>query len=215
MAAPRPPFLIYSGRGPVVRCQERKTRFAIGRPPRRTGKDYLMLSTRKLDRRELLGLAAGWLGAGAHLVCRADSPPRDAAPWIDAHVHVWTADTGQYPLAAGYTPRDMMPRSFTPDELMAHARPVGVGRVVLIQMSYYGFDNQYMLDVIRAAPEVFRGVAVIDDTAPEVADTMRALAKRGVRGFRLYGRQTDCENWLDGAGMETMWKVGEIGRAHV
>jgi predicted TIM-barrel fold metal-dependent hydrolase len=61
------------------------------------------------------------------------------AGMIDAHVHVWTPDTGHYPLARGYRKEDMSPRSFTPEQLFKHTRPAGVGRVNLIQMSYYGF----------------------------------------------------------------------------
>jgi hypothetical protein len=57
--------------------------------------------------------------------------------FIDAHVHVWTDDTGHYPLAAGYKPEDMKPKRFTPEDLFKRTKPAGVDRVVLIQMSYY------------------------------------------------------------------------------
>ena len=60
--------------------------------------------------------------------------------FIDAHVHVWTPDTAHYPLAAGHKRDEMRPRSFTPEELLKHARPAGVNRINLIQMSFYGFD---------------------------------------------------------------------------
>src|SRR5207249_12180418 len=83
-------------------------------------------------------------------------------PFIDAHVHVWTPDTLHYPLVPGYRVENMEPRSFTPDELFAYARPSGVTRINLIQMSFYGFDNDYMLDMIRLHPGVFVGTAVID-----------------------------------------------------
>src|SRR4051794_14560857 len=56
---------------------------------------------------------------------------------IDAHVHVWTPDTAKYPLAEGFSSKDMKPSSFTPEELFAHCKPRGVDRVVLIQMSFY------------------------------------------------------------------------------
>ena len=62
-------------------------------------------------------------------------------PYIDAHSHIWTPDTSHYPLAKGFTVADMKPRSFTAEELFVHCRPAGVGRVNLIQMSYYGFES--------------------------------------------------------------------------
>jgi predicted TIM-barrel fold metal-dependent hydrolase len=127
---------------------------------------------------------------------------------IDAHVHVWTPDTQRYPLAAGFRRDEMKPPSFTPEELFDHARPGGVARVVLIQMSFYGFDNRYMLDTIRRFPGVFAGVAVIDDTAADPSAEMRKLAQQGVRGFRIYPRNKPLDQWLDGPGMRAMWTCG-------
>ena len=99
---------------------------------------------------------------------------------IDAHVHVWTPDTHRYPLAASFfSGRTWSPPSFTPEELFAHCRPQGVSRIVLIQMSFYEFDNRYMLDAIAQHPGVFRGVAIVDETKPDVRETMKTLAKPG------------------------------------
>jgi hypothetical protein len=73
---------------------------------------------------------------------------RDAAlmePYIDAHSHVWTPDVAHYPLAKGFTVANLQPRSFTPEELLAICRPAGVGRVNLIQMSYYEFDKSFQI----------------------------------------------------------------------
>ena len=167
----------------------------------------------KLSRRRMLqGALAGATTIMARNALADDAKPGDLA--IDAHVHVWTPDVKRYPLADGYTVADMQPPSFTPDELLAEARPCGVGRVVLIQMSFYGFDNRYMLDAIRNYPGVFSGVAVIDENAADVVDTMRVLKGQGVRGFRLYGWKAPYETWLASDGMARMWKAGaELGMA--
>ena len=85
--------------------------------------------------------------------------------FIDAHSHIWTPDTKAYPLGPGYRRFSMKPPSFTVAELQANMKQVGVNRVVLIQMSFYGFDNSYMLDAIRKHPGMFSGVAVIDQDA--------------------------------------------------
>jgi predicted TIM-barrel fold metal-dependent hydrolase len=130
----------------------------------------------------------------------ADSP----TSLIDAHVHVWTPDVTRYPLADGYRQADMQPGSFTPDELMRHAVPAGVGQVVLIQMSYYGTDNSYMLDVIAAQPDVFRGVAIIDENQSPQGE-MKRLSLKGVRGFRIQPRGKSPQTWLSGDGMRHMW----------
>src|SRR3954462_3319341 len=96
--------------------------------------------------------------------------------YIDAHVHVWTPDTIHYPLAAGYKKEDMKPPSFTPDQLFKHCRPAGVDRINLIQMSFYGFNNQYMLDMMGVYPDVFVGTAVIDPAGDAPDKLMADLA---------------------------------------
>lgn len=127
--------------------------------------------------------------------------------YVDAHVHVWTPDTAHYPLAAGYTKADMTPASFTPQELFKHSKPAGVTRVNLIQMSYYGFDNSYMLDTIKLYPDVFVGTAVIDPGA-EPVKRMRDLAPKGVRAFRILPKLTKAEKWLEPEGYAAMFAEG-------
>jgi predicted TIM-barrel fold metal-dependent hydrolase len=129
---------------------------------------------------------------------------------IDAHVHVWTSDTIHYPLAEGYKPQDMMPRSFTPDELFKHTRPNGVDRINLIQMSYYGFDNRYMLDMISVHKGVFVGTAVIDPLGNDPAREMGELAKRRVRAFRILPRlsRVPVGRWLEPEGYGRMFEAG-------
>jgi predicted TIM-barrel fold metal-dependent hydrolase len=128
---------------------------------------------------------------------------------IDAHVHVWTADTQRYPIAHGFSvKKDMKPASFTPEELFAHCHPSGVRRIVLIQMSFYQFDNRYMLDCMARHPGVFRGVGIVDETKPNVRGTMKALESHGVRGFRLYSNRRKAEAWSRSPGMKEMWACG-------
>ncbi len=154
-------------------------------------------------------LRATLAGAGACALAdtslRAEDGPRKAdAGIIDAHVHVWTPDTKRYRLATGFRKEQMEPKSFTPRELFAHCRPVGVKRVVLIQMSFYGFDNSYMLDVVREHKGVFSAVAVIDESE-KPRQRMQKLAAKGVRGFRIRPGKRSPESWLDSDGMKAMW----------
>jgi predicted TIM-barrel fold metal-dependent hydrolase len=137
---------------------------------------------------------------------------------IDAHVHVWTPDTAHYPLGKGWKKDDMKPASFTPEELFKHAKPAGVDRFVLIQMSYYypkdlsseivdGFDNSYMLDMIKLHEGTFVGTAVIDPLAKEPDRLMGELAKKGVRAFRIHPKlsKQPAEKWLRPEGYGKMF----------
>jgi len=128
--------------------------------------------------------------------------------FIDAHSHVWTPDTERYPLAAGFRRLNMAPLSFTAQQLQQHMRPVGVNRVVLIQMSFYGYDNSYMLDSIRGFPGMFSGVAVIDQDAPRPDLEMRKLKGLGVRGFRIYPKNQPVDRWLSSSSMHRMFTAG-------
>ncbi len=126
--------------------------------------------------------------------------------WIDAHVHVWTPDVKRYPLDASFGVESMRPKSFTPEELFAHCKPVGVNRIVLIQMSFYRFDNRYMLDVIEKHPGTFSGVGIVDHEEPDVSTKMKKLAEAGVRGFRIRSKK-DSVSWKDDAGMARLWQT--------
>lgn len=128
--------------------------------------------------------------------------------YIDAHSHIWTPDTNRYPLAGGFRRANMEPASFTVEELLQHAKPAGVNRVVLIQMSFYGYDNRYMLDTIRKFPGQFSGVAVIDQHSRMVEMEMRNLKMQGVHGFRIYPKDVPVDRWLDDEGLQKMFKTG-------
>ena len=137
-------------------------------------------------------------------------------PYIDGHSHIWTPDVAHYPLAPGFTVSDMQPRSFTAEELLAICRPAGVGRVNLIQMSYYEFDNRYMLDMIKLYPDRFVGTAIVDPLAADPGRAMRDLAKGGVHAFRIhpqYSKQPPAR-WLELPGYEAMFATAaQTGQA--
>src|SRR5918911_74194 len=136
--------------------------------------------------------------------------------YIDAHVHVWTPDTAHYPLARGYKKEDMTPRSFTPEDLFKHTKPAGVDRINLIQMSFYGFDNSYLLHMMALHKGVFSGTAVIDPAGPAPDRLMGELAKKGLRAFRIYPglergikpNEGAGERWLRAAGYARMFAAG-------
>lgn len=159
-----------------------------------------------ISRREFVqsAVVSGCLLSSAQTM--AESLPNDSdLEWIDAHVHVWTPDTNKYPLSAKSKLSDMLPASFTPEELFVHCKPQGVSRVVLIQMSFYGYDNRYMLECMGQYPGVFSGVAIIDENKSDVTETMKSLSEKGVRGFRLYADRVKASQWKDSMGVNTMW----------
>lgn len=127
---------------------------------------------------------------------------------VDAHVHVWPADRDKYPIAESFVGKKIEPEIFDPAILLGHQKGTGVTRTVLIQMSFYQFDNSYMLDVIKADPQRYRGVGIVDESVAGVGARMKDLGGKGVRGFRLYAFPDRTKDWADSTGIQEMWKVG-------
>ncbi len=123
-------------------------------------------------------LLAGGLALALPERGRAAEPAFPGIAAVDTHAHVFTralALVGE--------------RRYAPDydasiaDYLAMLDRNGMARGVLIQPSFLGTDNGYMVSALRQAPERLRGIAVL---APEAeAGTMRALAEAGVVGLRL------------------------------
>lgn len=167
-------------------------------------------SRRQFQTLAVAGAAALALPAIAAEKSQAAKEAQKDAGWIDAHVHVWTPDTKRYPISPNFKVSDMQPPSFTPEQLFAHCKPEGVNRIVLIQMSFYEFDNRYMLDSMAAYPGTFSGVGIVDSKAPDVAAKIKALAAQGVRGLRIHPGQGEAASWVTDDGMATVWKTARV-----
>jgi predicted TIM-barrel fold metal-dependent hydrolase len=106
------------------------------------------------------------------------SAAEDRVAAVDTHAHVFTRAltlTGD--------------RRYAPDydasiaDYLAMLDRNGMARGVLIQPSFLGTDNTYMVSALRQAPDRLRGIAVL---APDAgAETMRDLNEAGVVGLRL------------------------------
>ncbi|RAI36753.1 amidohydrolase family protein [Rhodoplanes roseus] len=108
----------------------------------------------------------------------AASPTARPVPIVDTHVHVFTR---ALPLAPGR--RHSPSGDFPPGDLFAVTAPFGVREIVLVQPSFLGTDNSYLIETLALAPERLRGIVVVD---PAVADaTLDAYARAGVVGIRL------------------------------
>ena len=120
----------------------------------------------------------------------AQSKPMTA---IDSHAHVFKKNL---PLAANirYAPD----YDATSEDYIKFLDENGMSNAVLVQPSFLGTDNSYMVDALKRYPDRFRGIAVVrPDTG---RDDLRALAGSGVVGIRLnlIGAQNpafDAEPW--------------------
>lgn len=161
-----------------------------------------------MTRRAALAASTAALGAAMNPAPAAEKD----LPWIDAHSHIWPPEVDKYPLAPGLTKKDLIPPSFTDEELMKLARPEGIGRVVLIQHSvFHLWDNSYLIDAVRRHPKTFRVQGMVDDHAREPGAAMKKLLPLGVTGFRItpfVRKKEEQADWLQTPGMAEMWTTG-------
>lgn len=97
---------------------------------------------------------------------------------VDSHAHVFTRDL---PLAA--VRRHAPDYHATLDAYIEHLRAKDISHGVLVQPSFLGTDNSFLLAATKRYPRRFRGVAVVD---PDVSDReLEELDRCGVVGIRL------------------------------
>src|SRR5438552_99100 len=97
----------------------------------------------------------------------------------DVHNHI-VGPQSKYPM---YEKRTYTPPEASVAQLRAVRTQLGVARNVIVQPSFYGFDNSCLVDALAELGMSARGVAVVP---VDVTDTeLRRLASHGVTGVRL------------------------------
>jgi predicted TIM-barrel fold metal-dependent hydrolase len=97
---------------------------------------------------------------------------------IDSHAHVFSRDL-QLTSARRYTPDYDATLALYLANLARH----GLSHGVLVQPSFLGTDNSYLLAALAQAPEQLRGVVVV---ARDISRAeLQAMATQGVTGIRL------------------------------
>jgi len=104
--------------------------------------------------------------------------PSAAITAVDSHAHVFVRGL---PLAA--TRRHAPDYDATLDEYLGLLDAHGLSHGVLVQPSFLGTDNRFLIDALHACPERLRGVAVVDPGVDGA--TLQAMAAAGVCGIRL------------------------------
>jgi predicted TIM-barrel fold metal-dependent hydrolase len=97
---------------------------------------------------------------------------------VDAHAHVFSAEAPAVP-GARYRPQYAAERN----AWRSHWPVAGITHGVVVQPSFFGYDNREMLDTVASDSTHLRGVAVLP---PSVDDaTLKRFDGIGVRAMRL------------------------------
>jgi len=115
----------------------------------------------------------------------------EPAGQFDGHTHVFEASLPM-PDNRRYTPRhDALLPSY-----LDHLHTAGLGGAILVQPSFLGMDNSYLLDALTAkagsSPFLLRGVVTLGPQA--ASDQISRLDRAGVMGMRLnlFGNGPAC-----------------------
>ena len=144
-----------------------------------------MTLIRRTTRRQF---GAGALALGAAAV--SSSAKAAASLIVDSHTHTFIQGL---PLApdARYVPD--YDASYA--RLLATADRNGVGRVVIAQPSFLGYDNSYLFSALKAEPRRLRGVPWIAPRTPTAQ--WDQMGKLGVVGLRFPIRGLPSPDWGD------------------
>ena len=128
----------------------------------------------------------------AILAPASDASPARATPSrrVDCHTHSFIPGL---PRAAEARYAPDYDASY--DRLLALAEANGIGRVVITQPSFLGFDKSYLFSALRARPDRLRGVPwIAPGTTAAQWDEMARIGVRGLR-FPIFG--LPMPDWAD------------------
>lgn len=103
---------------------------------------------------------------------------RGKLPEVDTHAHVFT---NQLPTAADAV--YLVDYNSTPEMYTAMLAGEGAYFGVLVQPSFLGTDNSFMLEAISQNPQRLKGILVLDPTTP--IEELRKLSACGICGIRF------------------------------
>ena len=131
---------------------------------------------------------------------------------IDAHAHIFpqvcglvaagpTRGLGYGRIAIGDRELQLFPpygekTRFTPEMLLTNMDWAGVERAVLLQGTFYGPCNEYVLEALERYPNRLIGAAYLDPWSPNSQDQFELLATQP--GFRALKLECSVETGLCG-----------------
>ncbi|KPG98757.1 hypothetical protein AEQ67_13230 [Pseudomonas sp. RIT-PI-q] len=122
---------------------------------------------------------------------------------IASHAHVFSSGLN---LAAArrYTPG----YDATLEHYLKHLQTHGLSHGVLVQPSFLGTDNSYLLAALRQAPEQLRGVVVLERDVSRVM--LNDMARLGVVGVRLNLMGKALPDFRDAAWKDFFGHIAEL-----
>ncbi len=113
---------------------------------------------------------------------------------IDAHVHYWRVDRGDYDWL---TPDLPIYRDFLPADAAPLFEAAGINGIVLVQAAATEAETRFLLSLAETDPRVRGVVGWIDMMAPDAPDRLAALAQDPrLRGIRPMWQDIADDEWM-------------------
>jgi predicted TIM-barrel fold metal-dependent hydrolase len=122
---------------------------------------------------------------------------------IDSHAHVFSRELN-LTATRRYTPG----YDATLAQYLTHLHAHGLSHGVLVQPSFLGTDNSYLLAALRQAPERLRGVVVVEQDVSRVV--LNDMARLGVVGVRLNLMGKALPDFRDAAWKDFFGHIAEL-----
>ncbi|MCW1244582.1 amidohydrolase family protein [Pseudomonas sp. SAICEU22] len=123
---------------------------------------------------------------------------------IDCHAHVFSREL-EWAAVRRYTPD----YDATLGQYLEHLQTHGLSHGVLVQPSFLGTDNRYLLAALRQAPEQLRGVVVVEPGINRA--TLEHMARLGVVGVRLNLMGKALPDFREAAWKELLGQLAILG----
>jgi L-fuconolactonase len=135
---------------------------------------------------------------------------------VDAHHHMWDLAVRDQPWTADPDIADVLHRTFTLDNLTPSSSAAGIDASVLVQTITVAAETPEFLALAAESPLVQAVTGWTDLTAPDVAETLKALVEgpngRWLKGIRHQVQGEPDPNWLVRADvLRGLEAVGEAG----
>jgi predicted TIM-barrel fold metal-dependent hydrolase len=165
-----------------------------------------------LSRRSFLN---GTLGAGLVLAAAksatAQAPagqPARKRLIVDAQVHLWKAESPDWPWIPGMKPQ--MPEPFTIEKLVPLMNEAGVDRAVIVPPSWPGDRNDYGIEAAKRYPDRFAVMGRIPLKDPKSADLLPKWKEQpGMLGVRVTFNTPPTLAWLSDGTADWFWPAAE------
>lgn len=123
---------------------------------------------------------------------------------VDTHAHVFTQDLNFIRAGEGYVPDYDAPLATYLSKLRKH----GLTHSVLIQPSFLGTDNRFLLRAVQQHPDRLRCIIIADPSTP--FDELNRMKERGAVGVRFIFFGSSTPDFRDRKWLEFLDRIAEL-----